>query len=553
MTSPRASTSGRLPPSPPSAERPSGRSAPFLPAAALLAVTFTAYATSLGNGFVWDDHRVVESAESGSATLQTVLTAPDVLWRSDPAAYWRPLARATYLLDRRLFGLHPLPYHLENVLLQALAAMSLFAVGRRLLGGTGPALAAAVLFAVHPVSAEAVNFVTARNNLLVAVFVLNSWLVTLRARDERRPWLLLPAAALFFLGLLCKETAFMLLPFLAAQEIVAPREHRGSLRERFASLLPHAGAAATYLVLRASVLPSLVAARPTLDGLGAALARDLHIVPEYLALLLFPSGLTVHHAEPEAYFAGAPALVAAWAGIAIALGLLLRGGRPATRLGLLWFAVQFVPVSTIIPMPSAPIAERHLYLPAIGLWLVAADQLARLADALRRPRAVAWGVAAVAVALTAVTARRNLDWKDDVSLFSSALRVHPASSEARFDYALALADRGDVEGARREWERIVALDPRHVGALSQLGTYFAERGRLDEAAAYFSRVLAVDPRDVETRFNMALLLERLHRPREALEEYERFLALDPVDFPDLVPRVRERVRRLREALGEPAR
>lgn len=538
----------------PSARGPAGRAARLLPAAALLAVTLATYASSFGNGFVWDDHRVVESAErAGLSSLREALTAPDVLWRSDPAAYYRPLARAAFLLDRRLFGLDPLPYHVENALLHALAAMALFAVGRRLIGATGPALAAAVLFAVHPVGAEAVSFVTARNNLLVAVFVLTSWLLTLRARAEGRPRLLLLAAALFLLGLLCKETAFMLLPFLAAQEILAPQEPRGSLRQRLARLAPHAAAAAAYLALRASVLPAVVAARPTLGGVGDALVRDLHIIPAYLALLLFPSGLTVHHAEPEAYLAGAPALLAAWAAIAAGLALLLRGGRPATRIGLLWFAVFFVPVSTIIPMPSASIAERHLYLPAIGLWLVAGDQLARLAGALRRPRAVAGAVAAIAVALAIVTARRNLDWKDDVALFSSAVRVNPASSEARFDLSLALAERGDAEGARREWERIAVLDPRHVGALSQLGTYHAERGRLDLAAGYFSRVLALDPRDVETRFNMALLLERLHRPREALEEYEKFLALDPVDFPELVPRVEERVRQLRAGAAAPSR
>jgi tetratricopeptide (TPR) repeat protein len=148
-----------------------------------------------------------------------------------------------------------------------------------------------------------------------------------------------------------------------------------------------------------------------------------------------------------------------------------------------------------------------------------------------------------------MTANRNGAWRDDLALFSSALRVDPSSADASYNLALALAARGDVEGAARQWERTVFLDPRHVGALSQLGTWHAERGRLDDAAAYFARVLEVDPRDVETRFNMGLLLEKAHRPREALAQYEAFLALNPVDYPELVPRVEERARALRTSLA----
>ena len=532
---------------------PGGLSARWA-ALALLVLALATYANALGNGFVWDDHRVVVEATEGSglSSLRSVLTTPDVLWKSDPAAYYRPLARATFLLDRRLFGLDPRPYHLENVLLHAAVALALLALARRLVGATGPALAAAALFVVHPVCAEVAGFVTARNNLLAAGFSLASCVLYLRARAERKRIILAAGAALFFLGLLCKETALMLLPFLAAHELTGRRDPPGSLRARLAGLVhlvPWAVAAAAYLALRAIVLPSVLAIRPTLGGIWAALGRDLHIVPEYLTLLVFPSGLTVYHGEPEAYFSGAPALLAAWAAILAGGALLLRGGRPATRFGLLWFVVNFIPVSTIVPMPSASIAERHLYLPALGLMVVLADQLARLSGALRRPRALAWGVVAVAAVLAGLTIRRNLDWKDDLALFSSALRVNPESPDARFAYALALAQRGDVEGARREWERIVATDPGHTGALSQLGTYHAERGRFAEAGGYFSRVLALDPRDVEARFDMGLLLERMQRPREALEQYEAFVALHPVDYPELVPKVEARIRVLRAALG----
>src|SRR5512146_477190 len=92
--------------SPPSAA-PAARAPVAWAALALVAITVATYANSVGNGFVWDDHRVVEAGGSGLGALRAALTTPDVLWKSDPSAYYRPLARGLYVLDRSLFGLDP--------------------------------------------------------------------------------------------------------------------------------------------------------------------------------------------------------------------------------------------------------------------------------------------------------------------------------------------------------------------------------------------------------------------------------------------------------------
>jgi tetratricopeptide (TPR) repeat protein len=298
------------------------------------------------------------------------------------------------------------------------------------------------------------------------------------------------------------------------------------------------------------VLTSVASQPLRLSGLAGAIGDDLHILPEYLRLLLWPSGLTVHHGDPASYFTGTGVRIAAWVAIALVVTLLVRQRRPVTGFGLLWFAVNFAPVSGIIPIPSAAIAERFMYVPAIGLWLVAADQLEALRAKFSTRRWIPLGGVALCAVLAAVTARRNQDWRSDTALFESALRVDPGSTDARYNLAIALLDSGDADGARREWERTLAVDPRHVGALSQLGTWYAQSGDLATAGQYFERVLAVNPRDVETRFNLALLLERLGRKGEALRHYQVFLRLDPVDYPELVPRVREKIEALQR---EPAR
>jgi tetratricopeptide (TPR) repeat protein len=518
----------------------------------LLVATFAAYANVLGAGFVWDDHVVVLQNPDlrDLSRVGRIVSSPDILARSQPAPYYRPLHRLSYLADVHLFGLDPRFSHLLNVMLHAGAVLALFGLGLLLFSAEAPAFAAALLFAVHPINAEAVAFVTARNNLLVGFFVLAATMAFLKSRRERRPGLAWLAGTFFLLGLFTKETGFMLLPFLVIWELLQRRSQTDSVRVRLVALLPMVLATAIYAGIRTLVLANVASQPVRLSGLAGAIGDDLHILPEYLRLVLWPSGLTVHHGDAASYFTGSLVRIAAWVAIALVVTLLVRQRRAVTGFGLLWFAVNFAPVSGIIPIPSAAIAERFMYVPAIGLWLVAADQL----EALRAKFSTRWwiplGVCALCAALAAVTVGRNRDWQSDIALFESALRVDPGSTDARYNLAIALLDGGDGDGARREWERTLAVDPRHVGALSQLGTWYAQRGALATAGPYFEQVLAVNPGDVETRFNLAVLLERLGKRDQALRHYQEFLRLDPVDYPELVPRVREKIEAMQR---EPAR
>ena len=140
----------------------------------LALLTVAVYGNSLVNGFVWDDEFIIVNDPavrdpSGAATL---MFSPDVV-----KPYYRPLNRASYLLDYRLFGMRPAGFHAVNVLIHLLNVLLLYLLGLRIFRSAAPAVLAAALFAVHPVNAEAVNFLSARNTLLCLFFVLSSILV----------------------------------------------------------------------------------------------------------------------------------------------------------------------------------------------------------------------------------------------------------------------------------------------------------------------------------------------------------------------------------------
>ncbi len=527
------------------------------PAVALAAVALAVYANAIPGGFVWDDeHIVVGNPDTRDlSALPRVLLSPD-----ETPPYYRPLNRASYLVDYQLFGMDPHGFHAVNVALHVANVLLLYGLGRRLFRARAPAFVAAALLAVHPIHSEPVNFVTARNNLFALLFMLAAFAFFVDAEERHsraRAWL---SGLAFFLGAASKEQAFAVLPVLAAWSFLARRADGATSEERAragrgrhaldprraaARLAPHAIAVALYVALRTISLGAAVGSVGGGDGLLSRVAKNSFILPRYLGLVLFPRDLTIFHAVPRDLLS-AGWLLLAWTAIAAAIILLLQHRTLPIVVGLLWFGCNYLPIANIVPIPSALVAERYLYVAAVGLWIVAADIVLRLYRRVPWKRTLAAAGVLVGSALAARTAARNLDWRDDLALARSAVAVDPRSVSARFNLGVVLKDGGDLEGARREWQAALDVDPDDARPLVQMGTLSAVRGDLAGAERYYRRAIRSDPATPLAHYNLARICERTGRIGEAVQHYDAFLDLpSPRENLPFVAAARERVARLR--------
>ncbi len=263
---------------------------------ALAAVTLSVYSVSFFNGFVLDDEVIIvkNPLTMGLSNLRTVLFSPDLI-----KPYYRPLNRATYLFDYWVFGMSPMWFHAANILIHLLNVILLHMIGRRVLQNSSAAFVAALLFAVHPVNSEAVNFISARNTLLSLFFCLASFLAFVHAKEKGVRWPLL-SPLLFFCGLLSKETSFMLIALIALYTLLPlPGAVSEKGRMNLLSLLPYLFFTAVYFVMRIYSLHGMMGISIPDVGLLSRLARNYHIIPQYIALLVFPTDLTVCHNVPE--------------------------------------------------------------------------------------------------------------------------------------------------------------------------------------------------------------------------------------------------------------
>lgn len=432
-----------------------------------LAAATLPYLATLGGGFVYDDHLLVEP-RAGDAAGGAGVLAP--WWGSVAAAgYWRPLASLSFAVDRGLLGPGPAGHHAINLVLHALLALVAWDLARRLIGRAGPALAAACLFAAHPLHVEPVAWISARPDLLAGLLALAAWGVALRGFE--RPGatgraLVLAAAALFALALLAKESAIALPLLIAAAALFRPPGRHHLRTGTVLALL----VVTAWLLARSTVVAGWTGALPlnplenpavglaALDRLATvaragAMAARLLVLPVPLRA---DYSVPVLQATPLASAAGVFSL-ALLAGLAAGVAAMARRARrslPAAiranapladgelvLLGMALSIAGWLPASSLLVPIGSLLAERYLLLASFGASLaaagllgLAADRVARLAAPARARAAHAAFVAlagAVVFLAAGLAARRAPIWTSDATLFAEEDRRATASFRIR--------------------------------------------------------------------------------------------------------------------------
>jgi protein O-mannosyl-transferase len=406
----------------------------------------------------------------------------------DPShVYWRPLVTASYVLDAQWSGERPWGYHATNVVLYPVASVLVLALLRRLGLGRALALAGALVLAVHPALASAVAWIPGRNDTLLAVMALASWVLFLEKR-----WL---AHLVFFaLALTAKETA-LVLPVLWGLQLAGGHGRRDRRRGWVA------GAWAALVVARFVVHPGAPHAS------AGELLASLPVVPIALGKLVFPVGPTVLAVVGD--LSMWPGLVA---GIAMALAAwrLGRVRRSVVGFGALAFLLFLVPV---LAVPGTLVLDHRLVLPAVGVLVV----LGELVRALAPERRLLTAFAAVGVAaLALVTFAFEGAFRDPGRFAREAVAGSPRSPMAHFCLGQVEQRAGHDDRALAEYRTALALGPAEV-VHNDIGVLAMKNGRWPEAEAELRAELALNPGYATAEYNLAIVLRREGRRSEACE------------------------------------
>ncbi|MGD1085937.1 MAG: tetratricopeptide repeat protein [Verrucomicrobiota bacterium] len=467
-------------------------------------------------------------------------------------ANWIPLTTLSHELDCQLFGLRAGRHHLVNVLLHAANAVLLFLVLRRMTGSLWRCAFVAALFAVHPLRAESVAWVSERKDVLSGFFFLLA--IGAYARQARKPSRAGNVAVmlLFVLGLMAKSMVATL-PFVLllldywplgrmrgkenASSFAKATEDRESGEEKSAGVpfwglvrekIPLFAIAAAFSLV-AAMVPGLVVKdhrMAFLERLGNALVS--YVV--YLRQMVFPAGLfNLYPYAPN----GEPmwkvgAAFVALAGITAAV-LLRRKKNPCLLMGWLWYLGMLVPVIGIIPISAdAAHADRYTYLPGIGLAVAGTWALADWSAGWKHRRVILGGLMAGVVGILALWGHSQTSyWQDTQTLWLRALECDPNNSTGLDEMGFAFFQKGDFDKAIAQYQMALKIKPDFARALGNLGAALLAKGDLAGAIAQSGKALELDPDYADAHMNLGVALAKSGRPQEAIAQYRKALELKP--------------------------
>jgi tetratricopeptide (TPR) repeat protein len=457
--------------------------------------------------------------------FHTVVTNPAVrAW--DPIGYflssktssgwfegtsYRPVTVTTLALNVLVGGMNAGHFLLVNMILHTVIAWLIYVIGRRLLDDYRWAAVAALAFAIHPVNAEAVNYVVARSSLLSSVLTLVAVWALLRRGEGMRAGLAIAVAA-YSLALLSKESAIALLP---------PVLCMGWLNQRYRFRLvpapgPSRGCAwlgrrdvrvdGTFLTVTAAfvVLWRWMGAEtlqaPLDVGAAYPLWTFLEIMVRGLWLWVWPWPLGLDHpiVFAQDFDAGLAAICVGTIGLILGFMAWSLKREPVVAWTVLWSVSGFLP---LLPLPwltsQALFQENRLSFTVIGLaWLTAWFGRAVshwVMGHVRRPlvvQRIGIGFAGLLVlGAVAVDRSRSWVWNDDARLWEEVVRRRVDDPIAFGHLGSVYYVRGALDPAERAFRRALAIDPDSVSASLSLGLIAMQRGKWDDAGVVFTSAL----------------------------------------------------------------
>ena len=505
-------------------------------------------------------------------TIQGLLGA----FSTGHAANWHPLTWISHMLDVQFFGLNPHGHHATSLLLHVVNALLLFFVLHRMTKALWQSAFVAALFALHPLHVESVAWVAERKDVLSTLF----WMLTLAAYsyyvENPRFKTYLPVFVFLALGLMAKPM-LVTLPFVlllldywplgrcrknkpaqpAPARITAPASVRTKKRKSAAGQPPKiivenpkpAVHEIQWPLIRPLVLEKIplfaltalsCAATFIAQQKGSAVApleiytAGMRISNAFVSYLLYiaktirPVDLAVLYPHPG--------LLPLWqvSGAVLCLGTItfavIRAAKrfPCLPVGWFWFTGTLIPVIGLVQVGNQALADRYTYVPLIGLFVMAAWGIPKIAGKWRRGKEVLAAASALCLLCLVILTHVQVGWwRDNFTLYDHALSVTKNNWTIHYNRGNALFLRGDYAKAIEDFSRTVEIHPRYANAYYNRGVSCQSIGKYRQAIDDYSKTVGIDPEYVGAYLNRSIIYAKIGDYMKSINDLETVIKLDP--------------------------
>jgi tetratricopeptide (TPR) repeat protein len=503
---------------------------------------FLVYWNALSNDFVFDDESVV----LGDPTITSLSNIPKYFTAQEGfhkviGRYFRPVISTSYAIDYALYGLKPFGYHLTNVIIHVINSLLFYYLLLLIFNTVKPEkqafnlqyilLFAALLFAVHPIHTEAISWVSGRTDSLSFTFFLISFIFYLKYSAKSKTSLIVLSLVSYILSLLAKEMSVTLPALIILFDFIVLKLSWDNIKKKIPVYSTFVVLTILYLFFRYLVLKD-VPQRETYfyfydkDSITVILTM-LQTIPLYFRLLIVPVGLLYHYNGYLPFISSFADFNVIFSLIFIlfmlAAAFYFYKKIPLVSFGILFFFISLLPVLNIVPTMNF-MAERFLYSSSISLSLFGAAFWLQYYSA-KNKNFISVSFALVILIFSYLTISRNIDWKNNDTLFLSA--DGKPGVVTYVNIGNIFANNNQVDKAEIYYRKAIDLKKESVLANNNLGKVFLVRDNFDSAYFYMNRARLADTLSPEPLLSFAQLYAKRRMLKEAIASLEKIQTLTP--------------------------
>ena len=488
-----------------------------IPVLLLILITSTVYFRSLFLDYTRLDDSIfiVENAKYNADLHNVVVSFQRGLFNPTKDAYYRPLFLVDFIIESRIFGTNPAGYHFTNLLFHIISVVLLFLFFKKLKIPPLDSFLLSLLFAVHPVLTQAVAWIPGRNDMLLMIFFLSSFILLLNYLEKPTTAILLVHSMLFLAALFTKETA-IIIPVIMGGFVIFYL--KSGWQKLVFPLITWIAAIAIWFFVRSTATLSNNWVSPA-GMLHAGLDR-LGVILQYFGKIFFPVNLSVFPiAEDITLIWG----ILAMAGFIVLIIYSKSYPRSLTYLGLFWFIVFLIPVLIVPKSLNDQVFEHRLYLPVIGILIMLSQTV--LFTGTLNPKMKIIIISAIAMIFAIQSFIRSSYFSDPITFWTHAANGSPHSAYAKTLLGTKLEDPGERERLFREAR---ALDPNLKNLNYYLGKVLFDRKEPDTAEYYLRKEIANNP-NPDAYFLLAQIAFLRNNLDSAAVNLEKVVELNPLD------------------------
>ncbi len=506
---------------------------PLVPFIVIILFTVFAYSNTFANGFVFDDKDFILNWQE----TRYLYNIPSLIFKGDlpdgQQGVYRPFRSLLYVISYRLWGLNPLGYHLQALLIHLICTLFVFLIGYELTKNKLISTAAAVLFGLNPLHTESITFLTTSFDTAGIIFFLMAFYLYIKAEESRRPlFVYLGVYINTFIAIMFYEMTFTLPILLVLYDISFKRLTLKNIKQRLIYYLPFILIAIIYALLRLNA----IGFQSRLNLLGKTYISVYHgariespeLIFDYLKQLIYPQPLYTYYSLPshitQLYVPfynklrfSDPALAniifyfdflvpIATLSLLIGIILLIFQRYPAVSFSLSFMLLSYLPVMSIFPQGSIR-NDKYNYLASVGFCIFLAFILYKLhilITKILKLKYLSSVIPAIFLSLcimyTTFTLVRNREYKNEVSLWTRE----------------AYTQKDDI--------------PAELLAKNNLDASYLEEKKFNQGIILSKQILKFAPYDSMTHLNLGTAYLDKHELNKAQKELLLSIKYDPTNY-----------------------